>query len=104
MFELKRWHCTAALLAVVCLGGCGKQAADANLRAEVATLRQELDQVRKQAQRADDYIAISNLQRAYATTPTRRYGTKPRTCSRTMPRSRLPVVACSSATIACGNI
>ena len=65
MIELKRWHGTAALLAVACLSGCGKQVADASLTAEVAALRQELDQVRKQAQHADDYVAISNLQRAY---------------------------------------
>jgi hypothetical protein len=65
MFELNRSSRTAALLVVACLSGCGQRGTDATLTAEVATLRQELDQVKKQAQHADDYIAISNLQRAY---------------------------------------
>jgi hypothetical protein len=67
MSELKRLRigCAAALLAVAFVGGCARQAGDANLAAEVAALREELGHVKKQAQHADDYIAISNLQRAY---------------------------------------
>jgi outer membrane murein-binding lipoprotein Lpp len=66
MSEPERWHSAAAILLVaVLLGGCARQADEARLAGQVAALRQEVDQLKKQAQHADDYVAISNLQRAY---------------------------------------
>ena len=67
MSELTCRRCVyvAALLAVALLAGCGKRTDDENLTAQVAALRQELDVVKKQAQHADDYVFISNLERAY---------------------------------------
>jgi outer membrane murein-binding lipoprotein Lpp len=67
MSELEHRCCAgvAAFLTVAVLSGCARQAAVENLTAEVVALRQELDQVKGQAQRAEDYVAISNLQRAY---------------------------------------
>jgi hypothetical protein len=53
-----------SMLAVTCLAGCGAGSQD-KLAGEVATLRAELAVVKGQAQHAEDYIAISNLQRAY---------------------------------------
>jgi hypothetical protein len=51
------------LLALAGLPACDTH--DRQLAAEVASLRGELEQVRRQAQHSEDYIAIGNLQRAY---------------------------------------
>jgi hypothetical protein len=48
---------------VLLLGACAPK--DEGLVQEVAAMRQELGALRQQAQRADDYIAIANLQAAY---------------------------------------
>ena len=52
------------MLACAVVAACGGGNQD-KLGAEVAALRTELAAVRRQAQHAEDYIAISNLQRAY---------------------------------------
>jgi hypothetical protein len=56
----------AGLLCITALFcGCARDHGDPALASQVAALRQELTQVRQQAQLAADYIAISNLQAAY---------------------------------------
>lgn len=47
------------------LAGCSGQQSDGKLAAEIAALRAEVAEAREHAQRADDYIAIANLQAAY---------------------------------------
>lgn len=53
------------VLLAACLAACGGDASTARLTGEVRRLTEELQQVRAQAQQAQDYIAVANLQAAY---------------------------------------
>ncbi|MEP7311402.1 MAG: nuclear transport factor 2 family protein [Pseudomonadota bacterium] len=62
--QVRAWVVNAVLLSTLAaLAACDNRSKA--LDAEVTALRSELAQVKRQAQHAEDYIAISNLQRAY---------------------------------------
>ncbi len=54
----------AALIGLVAASGCSS-GSDASTQQQLATLTAEVTALRSQAQRADDYIAVSNLQAIY---------------------------------------
>ena len=81
------------------------------LRAEVAEMRQQLQAVTEKANRADDTLEISNLQRIYgyyvdkgqwdqAADPN---GIRPLICLPETAPSKSPGAACTKGRIACAN-